>query len=203
MSPPHRPATTSTAETTPLSPRPRPPRRASPLVPVALPTEATPPPSFSHIHSGEPSQPSRNHIHSGSPLSLVPATTSTVEVCSPRPRSLVHGGNPLPWAERGCGNAIHTTTTPMPMHRRGEKCNAKQATALKTCRKNGVLPQKGSKDMCPGYPDWRQRLEGDRADEWAAGARCVLLAMKLGKTNPRWPTLPLLYHLQSALQKIC
>ena len=61
----------------------------------------------------------------------------------------------------------------------GEKIDAKLATALKMCRKNAALLQKGSKGMCPRYPDWRRRLEEGRADEWAAGAGGVLLAMKL------------------------
>ena len=90
------------------------------------------------------------------------------------------------WVSHERMGAIETTTTPIPTHgtpSRDEKCNAKRAIALKTCRKNAVLPQNGSKSVCSGYERRRQRLEGGRTNELAVGAGCVLFAMEPGKTS--------------------
>ena len=61
---------------------------------------------------------------------------------------------PTPTLTSGQGGEGGPRPLPPPLRTpRSETCHAKQATPLKTCRKKVVLPQKGSKDMCPRYPD--------------------------------------------------
>ena len=167
---PHNPLPTSTAEATPPSPRPRPRRQPLPLVlqphprrrPVPLVTRPH------HLSRLQCRSSRTRRISSKAKRTTTRRRDRSHLILTREGCCNVASGLQLPWAECGRGNAIQTTTISMPMHgtvRRGKKCDAKRATALKTCLKKEVLPQKGSTGKLPRHLAWRRRLEGGRANE--------------------------------------